>query len=213
VLFRSSPKLVRFANQLAAENHRPEVSFTVGNAAEAVFPANHFDAVFVQHSLHHFSPLEKVFALVKQCLKPGGLFVVDEYTGVNRLQWPDRQLRAANALLREMPKRYRKLWKLDRVKKRVQRPGLLRMHLADPSEAVESEKIRPLLAEHFTALEVKEIGGSVLCPLFHDIGMNFPDDDPEAMRIVDNCIKTEAELLQRGEINSDFMMGVFVKRE
>jgi SAM-dependent methyltransferase len=207
-----SPRLVRFANQLAQENHRPEVSFTVGNAAETILPAGHFDAVFVQHSLHHFSPLENVFALVKRCLKPGGLFIVDEYAGVNRLQWPDRQLRAANALLREMPERYRKLWKLDHVKKLVQRPGLLRMYLADPSEAVESEKIRPLLAEHFTALEVKEIGGSVLCPLFQDIGMNFPDDDPEAMRIVDNCISTEAELLQRGEITSDFMMGVFTKR-
>jgi SAM-dependent methyltransferase len=208
-----SPKLVRFANRLAEENHRPEVTFTVGNAAEVFLPAGHFDTVFVQHSLHHFSHLEKVIALVKQCLKPGGLFIVDEYAGANRLQWPDTQLRRANALLREMPKRYRKLWKLDCVKKCVQRPGLLRMYLADPSEAVESEKIRPLLAKHFTALEVKEIGGSVLCPLFHDIGMNFPDDDPEAMRIVDHCIQTETELIQRGEISSDFMMGVFVKRQ
>lgn len=208
-----SPKLVTFANRLAAKNHRPEVSFTVGNAMEALLPAGHFDAVFVQHSLHHFSYLEKVIGLVKQCLKPGGLFIVDEYAGVNRLQWPDVQLRWANALLREMPERYRKLWNLDRVKKCVQRPGLLRMYLADPSEAVESEKIRPLLAKHFTTLELKEIGGSVLCPLFHDIGMNFPDDDSEAMRIVDRCIRIETELLQHGEITSDFMMGVFARRQ
>jgi SAM-dependent methyltransferase len=208
-----SPRLVRFANNLAAENRRPEISFSAGNVSNAVLPAGHFDVVFAQHSLHHFSHMEKVFAMVKDCLKPGGLFIVDEYVGKNRLQWPDAQLRRANALLREMPARYRKLWNLDKIKKRVQRPGLLRMHLADPSEAAESEKIRPLLAENFVTLELKEIGASVLCPLFHDIGMNFTDDDPDAMRIADHCIRTETELLQSGEIASDFIMGVFARRQ
>ncbi|HUI91253.1 MAG TPA: class I SAM-dependent methyltransferase [Chitinivibrionales bacterium] len=207
-----SPKLVAFANNLAAENRHSEITFAAGNVSNITLPAGYFDAVFVQHSLHHFSRMEKVIAIVNNCLKPGGLFIVDEYAGKNRLQWPDAQLRQANELLRQMPERYRKLWKLDKVKKHVQRPGLLRMYLADPSEAVESEKIRPLLNKHFETLELKEIGGPVLCPLFHDIGANFTDDDPEAMRIVDRCIQTEMELLRRGGIASDFFMGVFAKR-
>ena len=105
----------------------------------------------------------------KVALKKDGLLAFEEYVGPNRFQWRTEQLDAVNDLLARIPARYRKRYGLSVEKVRVKPPGLLRMWLADPSEAVDSESILPFVQDNFEILEIKNMGGTIAHALFHDI--------------------------------------------
>jgi len=85
------------------------------------------------------------------------------------------------------------------------------MVLSDPSEAVESESIRPSLRKLFQKVAEFEIGGTLLHIIFSEIAGNFAETDPEAIRIVDHCIKKERQWINEGLIQSDFLVGVYRK--
>jgi len=206
-----SQKSVERANLSAQRKGKPEVVFICGDIVEIPIQEEHFDIVFAHASLHHFHRLERVIEKIKRALKPDGLFIVDEYVGPRRMQYTRKQLSIANDFLREIPPRYRQRWNLNSLKNEVHRNGLLRMILADPSEGIESDKILPLVKRNFKTLELALRGGTILCPLFHDIGHNFRDDDPEANRIVEKFISAERTLIEKGEIKSDYIIGIFQK--
>jgi hypothetical protein len=86
-----------------------------------------------------------------------------------------------------LPARYRKLWHSAEVKREAFRPSRLLVRLGDPSEAVESARILPLLHEIFEVVEVKEYGGAILHMLFHAIGHHFRGDDEETGRWLGYC--------------------------
>lgn len=54
------------------------------------------------------------------------------------------------------------------------------MHLADPSEAVESGDILPTLRSFFQELELRNAGGAILLHLFPRLSHNFLESDAEA---------------------------------
>lgn len=206
-------RAVAAANESAVEAGKPELKFRAADVARMTLPKQHFDVVIALQALHHFSPVESVVRRIGTWLKPGGLLIIDEYIGPNRCQLTRAQSERANELLCTIPRRFRKRWRLDATKRKAHRPGLLRVILADPSECVESRRILPAIGKYFSTLKLVELGGTLLAPVFHDIGANFPDDDPEAQAIVDRCIAREQELLAAGEITSDFVAGVFQKKD
>ena len=175
-------------------------------------PMGRFDVVSADHALHHFSPLVSVLPRINRWLASDGILVVNEYVGPSRFQWPRRQRDLANALLKLVPESYRTYWNSSSVKRSVYRPGRLAIWLSDPSESVESERLRPLLEETFRPLQIRELGGTLLHPLFHEIAHHFIDDTPDALRILDLCFRTEDLLLSAGVLTSDFIYGVYGKR-
>jgi len=78
--------------------------------------------------------------------------------------------------LKTIPLKYRYRIGTKNVKTKIFRPGLVRMFLVDPSEAVDSESILPSLHENFKVLEEKKIGGDILLILLKDIAHNFLDE-------------------------------------
>jgi SAM-dependent methyltransferase len=208
-----SPKSVEAADNLAARENLHEVKFMCADISKRQLPELHYDIVFSHAALHHLKPIDNVIRKIWNCLKPGGLFLVDEYVGPRRLQYTRKQLDIANKLLREIPVRYRKRWRLGSIKNEAHHPGLLRMILSDQSEAVESDKILPVLGGYFKPLEMALRGGTILCPLFHDIGHNFADDDPVGNEIVQKCIEVERELIEKKEIGCDYIIGLYEKKQ
>ncbi len=85
------------------------------------------------------------------------------------------------------------------------------MILGDPSEAVESSKIRPLLHKIFEVVEIREYGGTVLHLLFSGIAHNFLSEDTETRHWLDICFEVEDSLLRKGDIQSDFIIAVCKK--
>ncbi len=203
-----SSKRIEYAQQMAAARGLAEtLKFQVGDIYEIDFPTAAYDVVLAEGSLHHFSPLEDILQRIHRLLRPGGLFVLNEFVGPTRFQWTDRQLEVINALLAILPPSHRR--RLDgSIKAHVFRPSRLGMTIIDPSEAVESANILPLLHKRFEVIELRPFGGTILHMLFNGIAHNFLGEDKETQRLSQLCFDVEDLLLSRNEIQSDFVVAV-----
>jgi SAM-dependent methyltransferase len=162
-----------------------------------------FDLVVFDDALHHIAPLAPFLRKVRSWLKPDGILVVNEYVGPTRFQWTDTQIRLANNLLGGMPARLR-VRPDGTPRQPAYRPGTLAMMMYDPSEAVDSASILPLLHEHFSVIEEKMCGGALLHLVFKDIAHHFLHPDDEALAVLNRCITAEEQAMAAGDIASDF---------
>ncbi|MBU0703697.1 MAG: class I SAM-dependent methyltransferase [Chloroflexi bacterium] len=206
----SAPRIA-YARSQAQATGRSEIHYHAADVYQVDWPDAHYDVVFVDQSLHHFALLEPLLLKIRRALKPTGYLVASEFIGPTRFQWTDRQLEVINGVLTILPPLYRRRWSNGRVKTRVYRPSRLSMMLGDPSEAVESARIVPLLEHHFEIVERKDYGGTIIHPLFNDIAHNFLGDDgqekdEEACRLLELCFQIEDTLLELGDIQSDFAL-------
>ncbi len=169
-----------------------------------------YDLVIAIASLHHFSPLEISVVRISDYLKPGGLLYVNEYVGPRRWQWTSGQIAGANRMLKKIPRAYRKR-KNGFYTNRVWKPGLLRMYFSDPSEAVESDRIIPLLDKYFERVEFKPLGGAITQLIFGKIAHNFKNADSKSDEIIKMVIDEEELLSKERQIESDFLFAVYRK--
>jgi ubiquinone/menaquinone biosynthesis C-methylase UbiE len=208
-----SPSRIEVAQDSAVKNGRGTlINYQVGDIQRILLSENSYDLVLAEGSLHHFTPLREILPRISSFLKPQGYFIINEYVGPSRFQWTDRQMEAINGLLAVLPASYKTLWDGRTSKKKVFRPSRLSMMLVDPSEAVESASIEPLLQEYFEVLEMKKYGGSLLHMLFNGIAHHFCSQDAEAKRWLDILFAVEDALLEKGELSSDFLVAVCRKR-
>jgi GT2 family glycosyltransferase/SAM-dependent methyltransferase len=161
------------------------------------------DIVFALSGLHHLAQLEKTFDAVYKALRSGGVFHVHEYVGPDRFQWTDRQLHEINSFLDRLPDRYHRLPD-GTFKPHVRRPTIQEMLDTDPSEAVRSSKIEPLLAERFQILDRRELGGTLLHMALSNIAQNFNPDDAEDRYWIMELFDSEDRLMAEGTLTSDF---------
>ena len=144
-------------------------------------------------------------------LKENGLLIVFEYAGPNRLQWTNEQLDEANEVLRAIPERYRIRFQSKIVKNKIYRPGLWRVRLIDPSEAIDSENMAGALHQHFDILEEKKIGWDISHLVLKDIAHHFLDEeDVEAQKWLRFIFEKEDEYCERTG-KSDAIFGVYKK--
>lgn len=227
------------------------IHYSVQDANRVKLPPRHYDVVWSSGSVHHFERLEHVFMQVARALKPGGLFVLNEYVGPNRFQFPALQRHIIQTCWDLLPPRYRKpvpaaatrqvqvasrrqglVWAIGRawdklrdgdllgviwrrlmlrqgkVKAGVRFPSARDVAATDPSEAVRSREIIPLLRRHFQVIEFKPLGGSILQFLLQDIAGNFQDEVGE--RLLGMLFAIEDALMASGDLASDFAYVVAV---
>ena len=207
-----SPARIAAARRAVADAGVADVvRFSVADVHALALPEHGYDVVIAEQVLHHLAPVRLVLERLYRTLAPDGLLVIDEYVGPNRNQWTPRQLEAANALLSIMPARYRATQD-GGLKTSVIRASRLRMILRDPSEAVESERILPVVHELFEVVDERGYGGALLHPLLSRIAHNFAETDPDAQALLDLCFRAEDMLLQAGEIANDFVVAVCRRR-
>lgn len=199
-----SRKRIAEADRLAASaGMTSSTRFTATDVRTMHFEPGTFDLVVLDDALHHIAPLAPFLRKLRTWLKPEGILVVNEYVGPSRFQWTDRQIQLANNMLEAMPARL-KVRPDGTPRPPAYRPGTLAMLVYDPSEAVDSASILPLLREHFTILEEKMCGGALLHLVFKDIAHHFLHPDDEALAVLNRCITAEEEAMKAGEIASDF---------
>lgn len=195
---------VQKANQSGIGNI---IRFFTGDVDNFEFGLSNYDMILLNGCLHHFEDLEHLLLRMKKALTPEGMIVVNEYVGPSRFQWTDKQLRLANKLLERIPMEYRKRWNSPMIKRKQYRPGVLRMRLYDPSEAVESGNILPFLQKYFNPLEIKSLGGNLVRLILNDISYNFLKDEEKTNKILEDLFNEEDKFLK--ENPSDFIFGVF----
>ncbi|MGV3460871.1 MAG: class I SAM-dependent methyltransferase [Flavobacterium sp.] len=197
--------------QAAANELKLNIDYLAGDFTRMDFEPEGFDLVLFHASLHHFNNISDFLKnRVKPLLKNGGLLVVFEYAGPNRLQFRQSQLKAANALLKQLPAKYRVMYDGKTIKKNVYRPGLLRMLLVDPSEAPDSDNLVQGIHNNFSVLEEVKLGWNITQILLKGIAHNFINDGAETQSLITAIIKEEDEfVMQTGE--NDAVFGIYQK--
>ncbi|HET9505590.1 MAG TPA: methyltransferase domain-containing protein [Hymenobacter sp.] len=183
--------------------------FEVRDVNRQPWPTAAYDVILFHSALHHFRQVEAVVGHVWQALRPGGLLIINDYVGPNRLQWTPAQLAAANQLLRQLPATHRRRYMARQLKTRISGPGRLRMLVADPSEAVESEAILPAIRRRFRMLEEKPLGGNILTLVLKDIAHHFLPEDAATQALLRQLFEAEDEFLRHHP--SDLLFGVYQK--
>lgn len=198
---------IALARELARRPRKRRIRYDVADLNTLVLPENRFDTVFASQSVHHITALEHYLDQVRRTLKPGGLFILNEFVGATQFQWPDAQLAHANAMLARIPERFRESIRGHGLKTHIERPTLALMNQIDPTEAIRSADILSEVNARFDLVEARDFGGTLLQLVLEDIVGNFRDT-PEDIAVLQSLFDEEQALLASGELQSDFTLRV-----
>ncbi len=208
--FDIAQKAIDDANKTVLEKGLKNCNFFVGDVYKDQWPNEAYDVVLFHSSLHHFKNINGLLQKVKNTLKPNGFVIINEYVGSNRFQFTPSRKQFVN-------KQYKTIIPVDlktrknttAIKHNVYFPGYLRMVISDPSEAVESETILPLMQANFTLLEQKKYGGNLLTFILKDIAHHF--NNPASHQILWQLFDIENKLMEQ-EQQSDFVFAIYKKQ-
>jgi SAM-dependent methyltransferase len=199
-----SPSAIELARREAeAAGLSERLTYRVADLERASLDSGRYDVVIGWMALHHLRRLEHVFREVRKALRPGGIFVVNEYVGPSRFQFPRRQVARIDELLSELPVELRRTPD-GSVKERYQAPRLQEVVGHDPSEAVRSHRLLPLLRKHFVLAECIGYGGTFLNGLLQGIVHNFDPQNEEHRHALERLYAAERDAIDSGEFPSDY---------
>jgi len=207
-----SEETVRGALSLAREAGLSGLRYFVADLNHPAFAPATYDAVFAMMSLHHVRNLEALFAEIARALKPGGFLVMDEYLGPSQFRWSVAQTNLMNALLSLLPGRYRRTPD-GGVKSLLVPPRPEDLATKDPSEAIRSEEIIPLLDRDFVMRAKADYGGTLLQFLLADIVGNFDAEREDDRALLNLVMLFEETLNEGGVLPSDFAIVVAQKND
>ncbi|MBN2305702.1 MAG: class I SAM-dependent methyltransferase [Anaerolineae bacterium] len=102
---------------------------------------------------------------------------------------------------------------VDMIKETERFPTVRDMLAIDPSEAVRSADILPVIDRYFEIVEKKDWGGNITLFLLSGIAGNFDEDDPRAQALLRMVIQIEQTLIAAGEFQSDSVYVVARSRQ
>jgi SAM-dependent methyltransferase len=165
-----------------------------------------YDIVFLGSAMHHFQNLEHVTAEIKKSLKKDGLLIANEFIGPSQFQWTDKQLQIMNELLQLLPLRLRYDVRTNELKLPITRPTIEHMNTCDPSEAIRSAEIVPILENWFEIIEKVDFGGTILHLLLQGIVGNFDSSNEEDIAILKMLGYMEDVLIREKVLSSNFAL-------
>jgi ubiquinone/menaquinone biosynthesis C-methylase UbiE len=175
-------------------------------------PIAAFDVVLMNMSLHHVRELRPALSQVRQALRPDGFFIVHEFVGPRQFQFTDTQLGLVRDLLAVLPERYRRDSTTGQIKAEYVRRPIEFWNVADPSEAIRSDRIVPELERQFRMVERLDYGGTILHLLLENIVHNFDPADDRDRALIALLGRIEDTLIRAGLISSDFTLMTLRKR-
>ena len=173
---------IRVAREKLDQEGCTNITFVQGDLNHIELEPSTYDIIISQMSIHHVERLECLFEQVAQALTPNGVFVINDYVGPTRWQYPLAQLLLANLLIQLLPRRLRTSYPDGKVKRGIRRSKVKHMIALDPSEAVRSEEIIPLFEQYFEVEHCIDYGGSISVLVLDRIIGNFGKDDPQSLR-------------------------------
>jgi SAM-dependent methyltransferase len=204
--FDISPEAVAVARQEAEQaGYGDRIAYDTTDLNQVVLEHDRYDAVFGVQTLHHVEALEHVLDEVRASLKPKGLFVVNEYVGPVRFQFPDDYLPLMNGLLAVLPESHLRNRRSGELKTEVVRPSAEAVRQVDPSESIRSDEILGLIDERFETVYRADFGGTLLQHVLSDIAGNFDPAEPRDVALIDLICLYEDTLIKRGVLPSDFV--------
>ena len=169
-----------------------------------------FDLILSTGALHHTTNLEDLLGKVERALASGGYFVAVEFIGPNRFQWTDRQVEIANRILGSLDPFYLR----DGAHTRFERPSVESMLRVDPSEAVRSTEVYPLVKKHFEIRYERFYNGTLLHQLHPLLNTALANRRQRDFDSIVRLILLMEDLLVKNEVlSSDFVFVIGQKRD
>lgn len=194
-----SPESVREARKTAKRSGMKGLKYRVQNCDELRLRANAFDLVFCHASLHHIGNPDRLLAEIARGLAPDGLLFVDDYIGPNRNQWTDAHLEKAREAFGAIDSALHL------------RPINPPFDYRDPSEMIQSDRIRPAIEANFEIIEFKPYWGNLLYPVISHLNGTLISK-PDNSSIIGRLIELERDLVSSGHY-SEPLFGVFLARK
>lgn len=201
---------LKLAQQKATDLNFQNIIFE-NIAFERFASAKTFDVILFHSSLHHFKNIRQVLLKANGLLSDNGILIINEYTGSNMFQFGKERKQFLNKILKTIPARLRTRTNSKQIKTAIYEPGILRMYIADPSEACNSAAIMENVKGLFVAKEEKKLGGDILHFVLKDIAHNFLSAKGEPNSVLRDLFKIEDDYIANKKY-SDFMFGVYGKR-
>lgn len=184
--------------RVADKPYASRLDLRCGDVLEANLPDGAYDAVYVLAAIHHFGPIEEMYALMHRVLKPGGLLWFDEYIGPDHHMYEPEVLAIMDEVNECLDTSYR--WDVlsNQTRTMVPRPSLEWMMGHDPSEGVHATRILPLTYQWFDVVLRQDYGGAIMRPFFTGILPNFDWSNPKDQTVARLVILIEQMLTRRG---------------
>jgi len=199
------------ARRRAQEAGLDHVCYRTADLNFVDLPEGRHDVVLAHQSLHHIERLEHLAEQVRRTLKPGGLFMMSEYVGLNCLQVSPVQKEFTNSLFSLLPERYLRTDD-GALRQSVEVTSAQDVMTYDPSEAVRSEDIIDVMGQYFQLVGRRDFGGNVLFHGLNGIISNFEPGDSLDDRWLHWLFEAEDCLLAEG-VPSDFAVLVYRRPE
>jgi len=160
-----------------------------------------YDAVFNFAVLHHATEVDNALHKLAKCLKSTGLMFNEEYVGPARNQYSDEHLNLMLEIMSDLPEKFRS------------KVGFLRPPLAnfrvEPSEAIHSDLILPLIPKYFDIVYQRNLNGGIAYQILHNNIDEFEDTgNPESEKWLDYLLRHDVKLTEEGKVPVLFWYGV-----
>jgi ubiquinone/menaquinone biosynthesis C-methylase UbiE len=208
-----SPVALEEARRTARAKGVENVSFREADFHQLEPPAESYDVIFMNMSLHHVKDLDSLLSRIAAALRPEGFFLINEYVGPSQFQFGELQLSIVRDLLGALPEELRQDVATGKVKREYERKPVEFWNVVDPSEAIRSAEIVPALDRHFQVVERIDYGGTVLHLLLEHIIHNFDNGDPYHLAVLRLLGTIEDILISQGVLRSDFSLMALAKKD
>jgi SAM-dependent methyltransferase len=175
-------------------------------------PDGPWDALFVHYALHHAVRPEALLQACHDALAPKGRFVLLDYVGPDRFQYPENRMAVVRRYFRLLPERLRRDAESGRATWRRDRPDAAELARALPHEAARSAELGGLARRAFAEEAFFPGGGGLLHPLLSGLEGNFGRDPADDERVLGVLGDAEAHLTASGLVPDDFALFVGRRR-
>ena len=195
----SAVRIEQGQQQYQKEGLTDRVNWRQADGIEALESGRNYDLVFWDNSLHHMPDTQRAVQASVAGLRPGGVFLMNDYVGANRFQWSDRELRYASMVRGNLPDRFfQNPWNpKTQLRKTAVRPTVEGMIAADPSEAADSERILPSISATMPEAKIWLLGGVIYRLALNDVIANL--DEKADLPLLEMALTVEAALIELGE--------------
>ncbi len=168
------------------------VKIIVGDGMTAKLPANYYDFVYWNNSLHHMFNVRDAIRWSHTQLADHGTLAMFEYVGPNRFQFDTKVISLLNRLRYSMPS----YWFPSTLHRETCCPPIEYWMKRDPSEAADSEAILPELRSLFRDILSWPLGGLIYHVAMQDIwdNVNVTSDAECLKRYLDMDVTLTKEI-------------------
>jgi SAM-dependent methyltransferase len=171
-------------------------------------PAERYECITANQSLHHVVNLEGLFDAVYRSLLPSGTFAVSDIIGRNgHMRWPEA-LDLVEEIWPTLPDRL----KFNHVENSLEGTFHNIDHSAGSFEGIRAQDILPLMLERFTDYDLFLAFGNLIDPFIdRTFGPNFDVRSEYDRSLIDSIALRDEAAIEAGTITPTHLVAVFAK--